>query len=96
MTHDQKCICCGKCAEACHAGAISVSEGKGRVIDRSKCNLCFDCVSVCPSAALSKIGKWMTVDAIMSEVEKDELLHFRSGGGVTVSGGEPLFQSKIN
>ena len=92
MTHDQKCISCGKCAEACSAGAISFSEKEERIIDRRKCNLCFDCVSACPSGALTRVGKWMTVDEIMTEIQKDELLHSRSGGGVTISGGEPLFQ----
>jgi pyruvate formate lyase activating enzyme len=95
MTHDQRCICCGKCAEACSAGAIVFSKKKERKIDRAKCNLCFECVSACPSGALTKVGKWMTIDEIMSEIEKDELLYFRSGGGVTVSGGEPLFQDNF-
>jgi pyruvate formate lyase activating enzyme len=93
MTHDEKCIFCGKCAEACSVGAISFSQENERIIDRKKCNLCFECVSACPSGALTQVGKLMTVDEIMTEIEKDELLHSRSGGGVTISGGELLFQS---
>ncbi|HEY32049.1 MAG TPA: glycyl-radical enzyme activating protein [Dehalococcoidia bacterium] len=91
MTHDTKCMLLGKCADACPLGAITIDR-KSRKIDRAKCDLCFHCVDTCPTKALSKVGEYMTVAEVMAEIERDELFYRRSGGGVTVSGGEPLLQ----
>lgn len=95
MTRDKKCTKLGKCVLACPIGAITLDGKESRKIDRKKCNLCFDCVPACPSGALEKVGKYMTVDEVMAEIEKDELFYHRSGGGVTISGGEPLMQWKF-
>lgn len=92
MTHDDLCLGCGKCMEACSSGAITFGPGTGRRIDRDRCNRCFDCVAACPAGALTAVGEYMTVDRVMDEIEKDELFMIRSGGGVTFSGGEPLLQ----
>lgn len=91
MTHDIKCIRCGKCVEACPQEAIKVIDDLRRV-DRSKCNLCMDCVKVCPSGALQQSGSYISLDELVAEVEKDRLFYLNSGGGVTFSGGEPLLQ----
>lgn len=93
MTHDTKCISCSKCAEVCPVGAITFDKKRGRKIDRVKCNLCFKCVDICPTGALIKVGEYMTVEQVMAEIEKDEIFYYKSGGGVTISGGEPLFQA---
>ncbi|MBI4763877.1 MAG: glycyl-radical enzyme activating protein [Deltaproteobacteria bacterium] len=92
MTHDDRCIACLKCLEACSQKAITFDPKKGRKIERRRCNLCLDCVKVCPSKSLTTVGEIMTVDQVMIEILKDELFFNRSGGGVTVSGGEPLSQ----
>jgi len=92
MTHDTKCIACGKCVDACPVEVVTLSKQGGRKIDRDRCNLCFECVEVCPADALTKVGEYMTVEQVVDEVEKDELFYWRSGGGVTISGGEPLLQ----
>lgn len=93
MTRDSKCIACGKCVEACPAGAIMIDPWLGRKIDRKKCNLCFSCVGACPAEALSKVGDYMTVGEVLAEAERDEVIYYRSGGGITISGGEPLFKA---
>jgi len=93
MTHDAQCIGCGKCVDACPVEAVTLSRHEGRKIDREKCNLCFECVEVCPADALTKVGEYMTVEQVIEEVEKDEIFYYRSGGGVTISGGEPLLQA---
>ncbi len=93
MTHDKKCIACGKCVDTCHVKAVTLNPLHGRKIDRETCDLCFECVDICPSVALEKVGEYMTVDQVMAEIEKSEIFMVRSNGGVTVSGGEPMMQS---
>lgn len=89
MTYDMKCIGCGDCARACPGSAISVIEGMRR-IDRSQCDLCMECAGVCPSGAIEQVGKHMSVEEVVHEVVKDIQFYIDSGGGVTLSGGEPL------
>jgi pyruvate formate lyase activating enzyme len=90
MAYDLKCILCGKCAEICPKKAITVE--KMRTIDRSKCDFCLKCADVCPTGAIKVAGQSMSIQKVMSEIMKDELFYQNSGGGVTISGGEPLMQ----
>lgn len=92
MSRDTKCLLLGKCVEACPVGAITLDPQKSRKINWVRCNLCFKCVDACPAKALSKVGEYMTVEEVMAEIERDELFYQRSGGGITISGGEPLLQ----
>lgn len=62
------------------------------MIDRERCTLCGKCTQVCPSEALEWIGNEMSLDDIMAVVESDVIFYDESGGGVTLSGGEPLNQ----
>lgn len=93
--NDNKCIGtqdCSWCKKACQYGAIHDSDtGKVR-IDRDACQQCFACVEVCPSKALHTFGKVMTVNEVLKTVEADNIFYARSGGGLTLSGGEPLSQ----
>ena len=90
-----RCIACGRCEEVCPASAITkLADGKVQ-IDSQACTNCGECVRVCPSRAIRMFGEQHTVDSIARLVEEDGVFYSRSGGGVTVSGGEPLFQSKF-
>ena len=90
------CTSCGRCIEACPNNAISLNQVNQAVVtDRSLCNNCFSCAGVCPSHAIKPYGNKMTVSAVMDEVKKDEIFFYHSGGGITLSGGEPLRQSSF-
>lgn len=84
------CIRCGKCIEVCKQQALSISNAF--FIDRERCIQCGECTQVCPTQALEMKGKRMTVADVMRELQKEENLYRRSGGGITLSGGEPLAQ----
>ena len=88
------CRGCGKCIEACPAGAIDISKGRHR-IDYSKCDGCGKCSDGCSYGALVRYGEPMTVDEVWDAVRRDKMFYDESGGGVTVSGGEPLLHSKF-
>ncbi len=87
-----KCTGCGKCISACSAGAITLAGGKART-DRERCGGAAACVSACPVGARNQIGRAVTPEEIFAEVAEDTLFYEQSGGGVTLSGGEPLFHS---
>ena len=86
------CIGCGVCVDVCPRQAIQLKDTSIE-IDRSKCDLCGECVKICSPEALSIIGKQMTVEQVLAEVERDLIFYEVSQGGITVSGGEPLAQA---
>ncbi len=88
------CIGCEKCIEACPQEALSPGKD-GIVRDRAICTNCGACVEVCPAEAMVMYGKEVTVAEVMAEVEKDRPFYENSGGGVTLSGGEPLHQPEF-
>jgi pyruvate formate lyase activating enzyme len=65
-------------------------------INRSRCNSCGRCVQVCYAEALRTIGQPLTIEQILEEVRKDSIMYRHSGGGVTISGGEPLLDYEFN
>jgi pyruvate formate lyase activating enzyme len=89
-----KCIQCGDCIPVCPVNAIHLVDKKP-VIDRSICNVCGKCADVCNAQALEILGHLMTVAQLVAEVKKDEIVFKYSHGGVTISGGEPLFNAKF-
>lgn len=86
-----QCLGCGLCEQLCPHQAISRTD-QGMVVDHSKCNLCGICAENCPGDALQVIGRSVTVDDLFRQVVADRPFWDRSGGGVTLSGGEPLVQ----
>ena len=95
MVRDINCKSCGACIEACPQGAITITKEAGRKIDEKKCNQCLLCVDRCLYNSLHRCGKYMTVKEVIDEVVQDRLFYKNSGGGITISGGEPLSQSKF-
>jgi pyruvate formate lyase activating enzyme len=89
-----RCLHCNACTQACKSGAIKEDE-TGKKVDESKCTFCGDCVQECYSEALQMIGREISVEELLWEIEKDTSFYQVSGGGVTFSGGEPLFQPEF-
>ncbi len=87
----ERCIGCGLCVETCPHGARSLDRGR-MVYDRSRCVACGACARVCPTTATELVGEAHTVDEIWTEVVADRPFYEHSGGGLTISGGEPLDQ----
>jgi pyruvate formate lyase activating enzyme len=70
-------------------------EGDVAVTDREKCTACGACVEVCGAEARQIAGREVTVAQVVGEIERDIAFYDESGGGVTFSGGEPLFQPAL-
>jgi len=90
----QKCIGCNSCTKVCQTGAFSLVNGKPS-FQKSLCIACFDCVEVCYAEAISKVGREVMPEEVFAEVEQDFPFFSNSGGGVTISGGEPMLQPKF-
>ncbi|MBO4335293.1 MAG: glycyl-radical enzyme activating protein [Desulfovibrio sp.] len=82
---------CGRCLEACKHGALTLVNGM-IMFDGSQCTQCFACARACPGEAQKVYGESKSVGEILDLVERDQTFYARSGGGLTLSGGEALFQ----
>jgi len=94
---ETRCVCCGDCIKACPENAISVSPKTNELIhNRTKCDQCttFECVEACKHEGAFLTGEYYTVDELM-EILKRNRQFWSSDGGVTFSGGEPLFQKQF-
>lgn len=85
------CIGCGGCIEGCRSGCHIFEKGK-HIFKREKCVNCMECVNKCPTSALKACGEEKSAEEVMATVMRDKQFYDCSGGGLTVSGGEPLFQ----
>lgn len=86
------CRGCGRCQTVCPNGALRFSD-HSVYVDRDRCLACGRCAASCPWLALTVSGREMTVDQVLAVVKKDWSFYKSSGGGVTLSGGEPCAQS---
>lgn len=87
-----KCIHCGYCFRACPQGAHTLDEARSHVLDRSACQVCGACTRECYAGALELVGREVTAADVVAEALRDEPFYRTSGGGLTLSGGEPLSQ----
>lgn len=86
------CAECGKCKDLCPEQAITYRQGFGYITDMAKCSRCELCVQSCFMDARRVMGKTYQTEELMEILLKDEQYYRMSGGGITFSGGEPLFQ----
>lgn len=96
---ESRCVgsgaCGAPCLSACPLQAIGLNAQGKPEIERKVCDACGKCAVVCGNDALKVVGRQMTVDEVMAEVEKDRAFYRRSGGGMTLGGGEPLAQHEF-
>ena len=86
-----KCIGCGQCVPVCPLGCHRFENGM-HIYDRNRCVHCGKCVENCYTGALESAGYEISVEDALAEVMKDEIFYRNSGGGMTLSGGEPMAQ----
>ena len=91
MVNDPACTGCGACVQVCPLDAVHLEEGRA-VTDRTRCQACGRCVPACPAKGRRVAGTPMSSEEVMAELLRDRSLYLNSGGGVTISGGEPLLQ----
>jgi pyruvate formate lyase activating enzyme len=90
MYSHERCTGCGTCAAVCPAHAITMPNHKATI--SARCNHCGACVQTCPVQALEMSGRNMPASAVVAELASDAVFYEESGGGITLSGGEPLAQ----
>jgi glycyl-radical enzyme activating protein len=90
----ESCAVCGECVRTCDHGAHQIEEG-AHIYDRALCEKCGKCVEKCLYEALKLTGREYTVDQIMTIVLRDRPFYEQSGGGLTITGGEPMLQEEF-
>ena len=91
----EKCTGCARCVPVCPEACIELIGGRSRT-NREACTGCGECANVCPNGARWRVGSRATAAAIFERVMEDALFYAGSGGGVTLSGGEPLAQARFS
>ncbi len=90
----EACAACGECVSTCKHGAHRILNGV-HLYDRSLCERCGECVETCLYEALKVAGTERTVESVLAEVLRDRHFYEQSGGGLTITGGEPMLQAQF-
>ena len=95
MLFAEKCVLCNRCLDECPMGCHVISDGV-HTFFREKCVLCTRCVEACQTGAIEAVGRTVSASDVIDEVLKDKIFYETSGGGMTISGGEPLMQAEFS
>jgi pyruvate formate lyase activating enzyme len=91
----RQCIRCRACLASCPEEALSADGDPFILIDRKRCTSCGLCVEACPTTALSFDGRRLSSEAVAEILLRDRQFYQESGGGITISGGDPLIQHRF-
>lgn len=91
----RKCTGCGGCESVCPRNCHTITREGVHLIRREQCIACGACARVCRFEALRVYGREMSVESVMGMVRRDKAFYKSSGGGLTISGGEPLLQASF-
>ncbi|MFA9389630.1 MAG: glycyl-radical enzyme activating protein [Prolixibacteraceae bacterium] len=92
----EKCIQCHECVPHCKSDALSISENGTLQVKHELCTNCGECIKNCPTGALKIYGYTMSSDDILDRIIKDKVYFDKSGGGITLSGGEVMMQTAFS
>ncbi len=90
--YPQKCIGCGECFKVCTHKVHFIAPDGDHLIDRQACEGCLTCTDTCYAGALAPVGRKVTAEYVVKQIETDIPYYQSSGGGVTFSGGEAMLQ----
>jgi pyruvate formate lyase activating enzyme len=93
--YNNRCIGARKCIEACPVDALTLTKA-GMTVNRRRCDACGKCVEACPARALEVAGKLYGVSEVVEIALRDRVFYEKSGGGVTLSGGEVAVQHRFS
>ncbi|MBI4763251.1 MAG: glycyl-radical enzyme activating protein [Deltaproteobacteria bacterium] len=93
--YETRCLGAKDCLKVCPREALHLSPD-GLIINRMLCDACGECVRACPASALEVIGKTYTIDELAARALQDRVFYEKSGGGVTLSGGEASLQTDFS
>ncbi|NJK87187.1 MAG: glycyl-radical enzyme activating protein [Bacteroidales bacterium] len=91
---EDKCTHCMKCIDHCPENVFSIINNK-LTVNYLQCNACGICIGHCTENALKIYGQEMEIAEIMQIVNKDRVYYDKSGGGLTLSGGDPFYQDEF-
>ncbi|MGC8833939.1 MAG: glycyl-radical enzyme activating protein, partial [Armatimonadota bacterium] len=92
LFHADRCTGCARCIRVCPNSAVELRSAPPVYLNRELCRTCGACVEVCPAEARAVSGRWMTAEEVLAAAERDRRYYTASGGGITLSGGEPTLQ----
>ena len=95
MIFDEKCINCNRCVNTCPNEAI-IRFNESRNYIQEKCHKCGKCSDACLTGSIKMIGEYLSIEQVLEEVKKDINFYRKSHGGVTLTGGEPIYQPEFS